>query len=353
MEKLCRHCTRDKLRPHLKTTDFSRKPCAEWELKQELRYEFGFNREKCYNSFMEPLLKRCCLCPHACGADRSAGEKGKCGAGARLKVARAALHFWEEPCISGTVGSGTVFFSHCPLRCVYCQNAEISSGQAGAEITTGRLTDIFLELQGQGAANINLVTPTHYVPHIIEAFTRAKERGLTLPIAYNCSGYESVEALRLLDGMVDIYLTDFKYMDAFIARRYSHAAGYPPAAKRALREMVRQVGDAEFDEKGLMRRGVIVRHLLLPGYLEDSRAVVRYLYETYGNRIWLSLMSQYTPVCKERLPEELRRQVRAEEYDALVDFAAGLGIENGFIQEGEAAGESFIPPFNLTGVFPG
>lgn len=319
-------------------------------MPRKLYYAFGFRCEKCYNSFMEPLLKRCRLCPHACGADRTAGETGICGADARLKVARAALHFWEEPCISGTVGSGTVFFSYCPLHCVYCQNAEISGGQAGAEVSTGRLADIFLELQGQGAANINLVTPTHYIPHIIEALARATERGLALPIVYNCSGYEGVEALRRLDGLVDIYLTDFKYMDVSLARRYSRAADYPLAAKRALREMVRQAGEAEFDGKGLMRRGVIVRHLLLPGCLEDSRAVVRYLYETYGNKIWLSLMSQYTPVCKERLPEELRRHVRTEEYDALVDFAVGLGIENGFLQEGEAAGESFIPPFDLTGV---
>ncbi|WP_330598777.1 radical SAM protein [Christensenella tenuis] len=347
------HCMRDKLRLHPKTTDFGRSRAPNGNQNRNCIMNSVLTAKKCYNSSMEPLLKRCRLCPHACGADRTAGEKGKCGAGAQLKVARAALHFWEEPCISGAVGSGTVFFSHCPLHCVYCQNAGISSGKAGAGITTGRLADIFLELQEQGAANINLVTPTHYVPHIIEALARAKERGLTLPIVYNCSGYEGVEALRLLAGMVDIYLMDFKYMDASIARRYSHAAGYPLAAKRALREMVRQAGDAEFDEKGLMRRGVIVRHLLLPGCLEDSRAVVRYLYETYGNRIWLSLMSQYTPVCKERLPEELRRQVRAEEYDALVDFAVSLGIENGFIQEGKAADESFIPPFDLTGIFPG
>lgn len=307
----------------------------------------------CYNTAMEPLLKHCRLCPHACGADRTAGEKGICGADARLFVARAALHFWEEPCISGTVGSGTVFFSHCPLHCVYCQNAEISDGRAGAEITAGRLADIFLELQGQGAANINLVTPTHYVPHIIEALTRAKGRGLSLPVVYNCSGYESVEALRLLDGLVDIYLTDFKYMDSALAQRYSNAPDYPRAAKRALHEMTRQAGKAEFDEKDLMRRGVIVRLLLLPGCLEDAKAAVRYLYETHEDGIWLSLMSQYTPVHAECLPPELRRPVTPEEYEALVNYAIALGVENGFLQEGKAADESFIPPFDCTGVRPG
>ncbi len=267
-----------------------------------------------------------------------------------MRIARAALHFWEEPCISGENGSGTVFFSHCPLHCVYCQNAQISTGQAGAEITTRRLAEIFLELAEQGAENINLVTPTHYAPQILEALHMAKKQGLTLPIVYNCSGYESAFALRLLDGTVDIYLTDFKYMDRELAQRYSHAADYPRMAKPALAEMVRQTGEARFDEKGMMQRGVIVRHLLLPGQTEDSKAVVRYLHEAYAQKVHLSLMSQYTPVNPERLPEELQRKVTQEEYEALVDYALLLGVENGFIQEGEAADESFIPPFDLAGV---
>lgn len=295
-------------------------------------------------------MNRCQLCPRACGTDRSAGQKGICGAGAKIKVARAALHFWEEPCISGTRGSGTVFFSYCPLHCVYCQNAQLSGGRAGAEITVRRLAEIFLELEEQGAHNINLVTPTHYTPHIARALRCAKEAGLGIPVVHNGSGYESVRTLRMLDGLIDIYLTDFKYMDKGIAERYSHAPDYAAHAKDAIAEMVRQAGVAVFDADGMMRRGVIVRHLLLPGHLEDSKNVVRYLYETYGDDIYLSLMSQYTPVQKEQLPEGLRRMVTDEEYDGLIDFALALGVENGFLQEGAAASESFIPPFDLTGV---
>jgi len=294
--------------------------------------------------------ENCRLCPRECGADRAAGEKGACGADSRLVVARAALHFWEEPCISGEAGSGTVFFSHCPLRCVYCQNAEISGGQAGAGITPDRLAEIFMELQAQGAANVNLVTPTHYVPHIAEALRTAKDGGLHIPVVYNCGGYESVRALRLLEGLVDVWLTDFKYMDGGLAGRYSHAENYPDAAKDALAEMARQTGGAVFDDRGIMRRGIIVRHLLLPGALEDSKAVVGYLFKTYGDQIFLSLMNQYTPVHAERLPRELRRKVTDGEYEELVGYAVDLGVDNGFIQEGGTAEESFIPPFDLTGV---
>jgi len=299
---------------------------------------------------MEELLKHCVLCPRKCGADRISGEKGICGAGAALKVARAALHNWEEPCISGRNGSGTVFFSYCPLHCVYCQNAQIGSGRAGAEITEARLAEIFLELEAQGAHNINLVTPTHYTPHIACALRRAKEAGLTIPVVHNGSGYESVQTLRLFDGLADIYLADFKYMDEKPAGQYSDAPDYAAVAKEALGEMVRQAGEPAFDTEGMMQRGVIVRHLLLPGHIGDAKKVVRYLYDTYGNRIYLSLMSQYTPLQGERLPARLRRKVSQSEYGELVDFAVGLGVENGFLQEGSAASESFIPPFDLTGV---
>ncbi len=290
------------------------------------------------------------MCPRACGVDRTEGKKGICGAGAELKLARAALHFWEEPCISGKNGSGTVFFSYCPLGCVYCQNIEISTGQAGIQVTAYRLAEIFLELQERGAHNINLVTPTHYVPHIIGALKNAKKQGLTIPVVYNGSGYEAMQTLRLVDGLVDIYLTDFKYMDCEIAERYSHAPDYARVAKSALNEMVRQAGEAAFGKDGMMQRGVIVRHLLLPGHLKDSKNVVRYVYETYGDTVFLSLMSQYTPMQAERLPEGLRVTVAKEDYEELVDFALDLGVVNGFLQEGEAASESFIPPFDLTGV---
>lgn len=293
----------------------------------------------------------CTLCPRSCGADRAAGQKGYCGVGGtKIKAARAALHMWEEPCISGSQGSGTVFFSGCPLRCVYCQNRDIARAGAGKEITVERLSEIFLELQEKGAANINLVTPTHYTPEIVKAVAEARDGGLTLPIVYNCGGYEKPETLRTLEGIVDIYLTDFKYMDAEAARRYSHAPDYPEIAKEALGEMVRQQPEPVFDEKGMMKKGVIVRHLLLPGHLKNAEAVVKYVYETYGNRVYLSLMNQYTPLPGMEKWPEINRKVTRREYDRLLDYAVELGVENGFIQEGGTAEESFIPAFDCEGI---
>ena len=293
----------------------------------------------------------CTLCPRSCGAGRAAGQKGYCGVGGtKIKAARAALHMWEEPCISGSQGSGTVFFSGCPLRCVYCQNRDIARAGAGKEITVERLSEIFLELQEKGAANINLVTPTHYTPEIVKAVAEARDGGLTLPIVYNCGGYEKPETLRTLEGIVDIYLTDFKYMDAEAARRYSHAPDYPEIAKEALGEMVRQQPEPVFDEKGMMKKGVIVRHLLLPGHLKNAEAVVKYVYETYGNRVYLSLMNQYTPLPGMEKWPEINRKVTRREYDRLLDYAVELGVENGFIQEGGTAEESFIPAFDCEGI---
>ena len=290
-------------------------------------------------------MGKCTLCPKKCQVDRTE-KAGICGATDKIKVARAALHFWEEPCISGDKGSGTVFFSYCPLKCVYCQNFEISNGNAGKEITVERLSEIFLELQNKGAHNINLVTPTHYVTEIIEALKLAK--GLKIPVVYNTSGYENVETLKLLKGFVDIYLVDFKYMDVDLAKKYSKVSDYPEVAKKAIEEMVNQVGEAQF--KGdIMQKGVIVRHLLLPSHLDDSKEILKYLFETYENRIFYSLMSQYTPV-RETEFSCLNRKVTEEEYESLIDFAVDLGIENGFIQEGEASDESFIPPFDNEGV---
>ena len=270
---------------------------------------------------------------------------------AELKVARAALHMWEEPCISGTSGSGTVFFAGCPLHCVYCQNQEIAAGTVGETISEMRLSEIFLELQGKGAANINLVTPSHYVPQIVESVRMARDLGLKLPVVYNCSGYEDTESLRMLDRVVDIYLTDFKYMEELPARRYSHASDYPVRACEALKEMVRQQPEPVFDAEGMMQKGVIVRHLLLPGHVENGKQVVKYVYETYKDQVYLSLMNQYTPF--ERLSgkfPELCRKVTRREYEALVDYALDLGVENGFIQEGDTAQESFIPSFDGEGV---
>lgn len=296
-------------------------------------------------------MEKCSLCPRECKIDRGNGQTGYCGvAGEEVYAARAALHMWEEPCISGETGSGTVFFSGCTLRCVYCQNFDIARAKTGKAITVERLAEIFLELQGKGAANINLVTPTHYTAQIIRAVNEAREKGLGIPIVYNCSGYEKVETLKQLEGIVDVYLTDFKYMENETAARYSKAVDYPEAAKAALAEMVRQTGEAEFDEEGMMKKGVIVRHLLLPNYLENAKLVVKYVYDTYGDTVFLSLMNQYTPLPQVKDFPEINRKVTEEEYEELIDYAIELGVENGFIQEGETAEESFIPAFDYEGL---
>lgn len=296
-------------------------------------------------------MGKCKLCPRECNIDREAGKTGFCGVvSEKIVAARAALHMWEEPCISGEEGSGTVFFSGCTLRCVYCQNYDIARATTGKEITKERLAEIFLELQDKGANNINLVTPTHYTTEIIWAVKKARELGLTLPIVYNCSGYEKVDTLRQLEGIVDIYLTDFKYMDTQIADRYSKALDYPEVAKLALAEMVRQIPEPAFDEREMMTKGVIVRHLLLPGYLENAKAMVKYVYETYEEQVFLSLMNQYTPLPQVEAFPEINRKVTEEEYDELVDYAIEIGVENGFIQEGGTAEESFIPAFDYEGI---
>lgn len=296
------------------------------------------------------ILKDCTLCPRNCHVDRTNGKRGYCRATDELIVARAALHMWEEPCISGEEGSGTVFFSGCAMGCVYCQNHNIAKGLAGKKITIDRLGDIFLELQEQGANNINLVTPSHYVPQIIEALDKARNNGLYLPVVYNTSGYEKKETIKLLAGYVDIYLPDFKYWNLEIAKRYSNCPDYLQYASEALEEMVRQAGEPVFDEWGMMKKGVIVRHLTLPGYLKDSKRIIEYLYKTYGDKIYISIMNQYTPLAHVEKYPEINRTITESEYEELVDFAIGLGIENGFIQEGETASESFIPEFNEEGV---
>ena len=297
------------------------------------------------------LYKNCRLCPRACGADRTAGKTGFCGMSASLYVSRASLHMWEEPPISGERGSGTVFFAGCPLGCVFCQNAEISHEKHGKEISTERLAEIFLELQEKGAHNINLVTATHYTPHVTEALDIAKRSGLNIPVVYNCGGYESVETLRMLRGYVDIYLPDFKYMSPELAAKYSLCKGYPERAKEALSEMIAQTGAPVFDESGMLLRGTVVRHLVLPGCVKDSIDVIKYLHETYGNDIYISIMSQYTPSerLRARFPE-LARKLTKYEYGKVVRFATEIGVEKGFTQYGEAAAESFIPSFDGEGV---
>lgn len=299
-----------------------------------------------------PELSDCTLCPRECRVNRNAGEIGYCGQTARLTAARAALHFWEEPCLSGTNGSGAVFFSGCNLRCVYCQNHEIAQGQAGREITADRLAAIFLELQQKSAHNINLVTPTHFVPQIITALKAAKKQGLSIPVVYNTSAYEKTETLRMLEGLIDIYLPDLKYRDTALSESYSHAPDYFETAAAAIKEMVRQVGTPVFSdgENSLMQRGVIVRHLLLPGCGKDSRQILRYLYETFGNDIYVSIMNQYTPLSQVADIPALNRRVSDRAYGRILNYAIQIGIENGFIQEGETASESFIPTFDYEGI---
>ena len=357
----------------------------------------------------------CNLCPRRCGAQRDQGELGICRSPWEITAARAALHMWEEPVLSGKSGSGTVFFSGCSLGCVFCQNHTIAAGETAKIISSEKLSEIFLMLQEKGAHNINLVTGSHYVPHLVKALKRAKNQGLKIPVVYNTGSYEKVQTLKMLDGLVDIYLPDLKYKDSQLAQRYANAPDYFTYATAAIEEMVRQVGEPVLeplelvenvgydsgkendsgngeercvsgetgnskgrcvsgenenskgrcssgevgsgkkevdgdDEEMLMKKGVIVRHLLLPGQAADSREIIRYLYETYGNRIYISIMNQYTP-CNE-LPQypELCRKVTQEEYDHLVDYAIDLGVEQGFIQEGETAQESFIPAFDYEGL---
>lgn len=298
----------------------------------------------------------CTLCPRACHVDRTAGQKGRCHVDARIRVARAALHMWEEPCLSGRSGSGAVFFSGCALGCIFCQNREIASGKAGLVISEARLSEIFLELQEKGANNINLVTAGHYVPQVIRALACAKSQGLRIPIVYNSSGYEKAETLRQLEGLIDIYLPDLKYLTPELAAAYSHAPDYPQYAMEAISEMVRQQPQAEFipedwtEASPIMRRGVIVRHLLLPGHVREAKKVVGYLHETYGDQIYISMMNQYTPMSEKFADPNLNRRVTKREYERLLDYAAEIGVENGFYQEGATADESFIPEFDYEGV---
>lgn len=301
----------------------------------------------------------CLDCPRECGAERKQ-EKGFCGAGALPRIARAALHFWEEPCISGKNGSGTVFFSGCSLRCVYCQNRRIALGDVGTEVSVERLSEIYLTLQEQGAHNINLVTPAHETDAVVRSLQRAKDQGLRIPVVYNTGSYEKADCLKRLEGLVDVWLPDLKYYSSELSARYSSAPDYFTVAQAAIAEMYRQTGSPVFESQTeeqeeliLIKRGVIVRHMVIPAHTADSKKIIEYLYQTYGDAIYISIMSQYTPVLDkesaERFPE-LARKLTGREYDSVVDYAISLGVENAFIQEGDVAEESFIPEFDGTGV---
>ena len=296
-------------------------------------------------------MSDCTLCPRRCHANRAAGQTGFCGQTAQLRAARAALHFWEEPCISGDCGSGTVFFSGCSLQCIFCQNHEIALGESGKVISVERLSQIFLELQEKGAANINLVTAGHFIPQVCRALELSKTHGLSIPIVYNTGSYEEVASLRLLEGLIDIWLPDLKYFSGDLSARYSSAPDYFQVATAAIAEMFRQTPATVFDSKTrLMQRGIIVRHLMLPGQAADSKKILRYLHTTYGDAIYISIMNQYTPLAGVSEIPELNRKVTPEEYRRVLDFADRIGIENGFMQEDGTAAESFIPPFDYEGI---
>ncbi|MDO4538099.1 MAG: radical SAM protein [Coriobacteriales bacterium] len=296
----------------------------------------------------------CELCPRGCGVERSNGQTGICGCTSELRVARAALHYWEEPPISGEVGSGAIFFSGCPLRCVFCQNQDISHEGVGQPVTTARLAQIMLELQEQGALNINLVTPLHYAPHIREALKKARAAGLALPILCNTSGYERADLVRELADVIDIWLTDFKYASPTLAGRLSGAKDYPKVARAALVEMLRQLrekgGRCERDD-GILKRGIVVRHLVLPGHIDDSCKVLDLVWELCGNEVDLSVMNQYTPNARcRRAGGDLGRALSEEEYEVVLCHADDLGFERMWWQQGGAVSESFIPAFDFTGV---
>ena len=294
------------------------------------------------------ILKNCCLCPRKCGINRYE-QKGYCGANNKLKIAHYSLHMWEEPVISGDTGSGTIFFSNCNMKCMYCQNKKISLDGYGKYTSLKRLEEIMMELQEKGANNINLVTPTHYVPQIAKVLRKIKGKTLNIPVVYNTSSYENVGTLMIMNNLVDIYLADLKYYDDELALKYSFCTDYFETATMAIDEMYRQVGGLQVSEDGLLKKGVIVRVLILPGHIEDAKNIINYLYKTFGDSIIISIMNQYTPVNKCKY-DNLNRKVTDEEYNEVIDFAAELGIVNAFVQEGDAAEESFIPDFNKNNI---
>ena len=295
-------------------------------------------------------LAHCALCPRLCGANRLKGDTGYCGAGASIRVALVSLHPWEEPCLTGEKGAGTVFFSHCSVGCVFCQNAEISSEGGGIVIDEKRLAEIFLEQQQRGAATLDLVTPTHYAPQIQRALATARENGLVLPVVWNSSGYERAEVIERIANAVDVFLPDLKYIDEDSARRYAGAPDYFRHAAGAIRAMVRAKGAPCFDSVGIMTRGVLVRHLVLPGRRHESMRLLDWLWREFGDTLYLSLMNQYTPLYRAREFPEINRPLTTFEYQSVVDHALALGIRHCYVQEGRTASKDFVPVFDGRGV---
>ncbi len=295
------------------------------------------------------ILERCSLCPRNCFVNRYQ-EVGFCGATDKIKIAHYSLHMWEEPVISGDRGSGTIFFSNCNLKCIFCQNQKISNGGYGREISNEKFQEICLKLQERGALNINLVTPTHYVPQIVSSLQKLKNKELKIPVIYNTSSYENVETIQMLDKIVDVYLADLKYFDSDLGIQYSHCNDYFKYASLAIDEMYKQVGSFVIGDDDLLKRGLIVRVLILPNHVDDAKRIIKYLYSKYKDHIIISIMNQYTPINKcDKFPN-LNRRVAKDEYDEVINYALDLGITNAFIQDGESQSESFIPEFDCSNI---
>ena len=291
-------------------------------------------------------MKSCNICPHYCKVDRKSGQMGRCKCNDKLKVALAALHFYEEPCISGKNGSGTIFFSNCNLNCVYCQNYEISQLGKGKEITVTELADLFIKQQEKGAHNINLVTPTSYVNEIIEAIDIAKRNGLKLPIIYNTNSYENIETIKRLEGYIDVYLPDLKYYSDSLAKQYSNVNNYFNIATQAIQEMYKQVGSTEFDENGLIKKGIIIRHLILPNHILNTKHILKWIKENMSKGICVSIMAQYFPTYKAKELEAINRKITQKEYKEVEDYLYCLDLENGYIQELGEHEEEYVPKWD-------
>ena len=293
------------------------------------------------------MLEKCNLCPHNCGVNRNKGQIGRCRANDKVKIALYSTHNYEEPCISGKHGSGTVFFSNCNLNCIYCQNYEISQLGKGKEITIDKLSEIFLIQQQNKVENINLVTPTSYVPQIIEAIKKARNKGLKIPIIYNTNSYENVETIKMLEGYIDVYLPDLKYAQNNLGKKYSNINNYFEVATKSIKEMVKQVGVPTFNKKGIIQKGVIIRHLVLPNNIENSKKVLKWIKQNMPEEIFVSVMAQYFPTYKAKSDNNLNRKLTKEEWTEIIQYIEELGFENGFLQELREHEEEYVPKWEI------